>query len=52
VKGATYRQNEGGSAAGPSIRGTGNEAVTRRKYTSTRALSLCGPDDPWEGNGQ
>jgi hypothetical protein len=50
VNGATYRQNEGGSAAGPSIRGTGNEAVTRRKHTSTRALSLCGPDDPWEGN--
>jgi hypothetical protein len=33
VNGATYRQKEGGSAVGPSIRGEGNEAVTRRKHT-------------------
>jgi hypothetical protein len=28
----------------PSIRLKGNKAVTRR------ILSLCGPNDPWEGN--
>jgi hypothetical protein len=33
VNGATYRQKEGGSAVGPSVRGKGNEAVTQRKHT-------------------
>jgi hypothetical protein len=33
VNGATYRQKEGGSAVGPSIRGKGNQAVTQRKHT-------------------
>jgi hypothetical protein len=33
VNGATYRQNEGGSAVGASIRGKGNEVVTQRKHT-------------------
>jgi hypothetical protein len=33
VNGATYRHKEGGSAVGPSIRGKGNEVVTRRKHT-------------------
>jgi hypothetical protein len=33
ANGATYRHKEGASAVGPSIRGKGNEAVTRRKHT-------------------
>jgi hypothetical protein len=37
MNGATYRHNEGGSAVGPSIRGKGNEAVTRRKHTPVPA---------------
>jgi hypothetical protein len=34
VNGATYRQKkEAGWVVGPSIRGKGNKAVTRRKHT-------------------
>jgi hypothetical protein len=50
VNGATYRQKEGGSTVSPSIRGMGNKAAQKKTHPSTRALSLCGPDDPWEGN--
>jgi hypothetical protein len=51
VNGAIYRRKKvAGWVVGPLIRGKGNKAVSRRKHPSTRALSLCGPVDLWEGN--
>jgi hypothetical protein len=51
VNGPTYRQKEKvGWVVCPSIRGRERSNDSEKTHHSTRALSCCGPVDPWEEN--